>query len=102
MKALLKIILVILSIICIFIGFNKLSHTYEIAEQKYDEYVSELSVNDDNTVEIPIFAEKYFASTTVKEVIAINVCIFAFGLFLMLILIADFIRWINTWQRDNQ
>ncbi len=56
MKALSKIILIVVSIVCICIGFNNLSHTYEIAEQKYDEYVSDLPANDDSTVEISTFA----------------------------------------------
>ena len=102
MKALSKIILIVVSIVCICIGFNNLSHTYEIAEQKYDEYVSDLPANDDSTVEISTFAEKHFVSTNIKEVIAINVCILAFGLILVLILIINFIRWINTWEKDKE
>lgn len=106
MKAFIKIVLIIASLVCIFVGFDKISHTYEIAEQRYDEYCDEydssLSIEYDNTIQIPYMAEKYYVSTSIKEVIAINSCIFAFGLILLLILIVDFIKWVNTWEKDEE
>lgn len=92
-------VFLIMAIICIFVGFDKINHTYEIAEQRYNEYVRELPVNDDNIIDIPVFAEKYYISTNVKEIIAVYVCIFSFGMLLLLVLFVDFIRWVNTWEK---
>ena len=101
MKILVKIFLLIISLICIFIGFNKTCHTYEIAEEKYDTYISELPKEDDSIINIPTMAEEYYVSTNIKETISVNICIMVFGMLLLLILIVDFIRWVNTWEKEE-
>lgn len=102
MKAFSKIVVLIISLVCIFVGLYKISHTYEISEQSYTEYISELTESKDGISEIPRFAEEYYVSTNVKEIITVYTCILAFGLLLMLIMIIDFVKWINTWEKEEE
>ncbi len=99
MKVLIKMILLIISLSCITIGLNNISHAYEMTEEKYDKYISELPTEDDNTINIPAMVEEYYVSTSIKEIIVVYVSITAFGMVLFLILINDFIKWINTWEK---
>lgn len=102
MKAFSKIVVLIIALVCIFVGLDKINHTYEIAEQRYTEYISELTESEDGFSEIPEFAEKYYVSTNVKQIITVYTCILAFGLLLMLVMIIDFVKWVNTWEKEEE
>lgn len=99
MKVLIKMFLLIISLICIFMGLNNICHTYEIVEKKYDQYISELPMEDDSTISIPTMVEEYYVSTNIKEIIVVYVTISIFGMTLLLILIIDFIKWVNKWEK---
>ena len=102
MKAFIKFSLLIIALVCVLIGFDKISHTYEIAEEKYDTYIHELlKEDDDGIIDIPTMVEEYHVSANIKEIISLNVCIMVFGMLLLLILIVDFIRWVNTWEKEE-
>lgn len=101
MKAFIKIFLLIIAVVCIFVGLDKINHTYEIAEQRYDEYIYDLPV-EEYEIQIPEIAKKYYVSTNIKEIITVYVCVLAFGLLLLLILIVDFIKWVNTWEKEEE
>lgn len=102
MKAFSKIVVLIIALVCIFVGLDKINHTYEIAEQRYTEYISELTESEEGLSEIPRFAEEYYVSTNVKEIITVYTCILAFGLLLILIMIIDFVKWVNTWEKEEE
>ena len=76
MKTFVKIFLLIIATGCIFAGLDKINHTYEIAEQRYDKYISELPKGDDEiNINIPSEVEKYYISTSIKEIITIYICV---------------------------
>lgn len=103
MKVFIKFFLLVTAVFCIFIGFDKINHTYEIAEQSYDEYISDLHDSEDaEDVFVPSMAEKYYVSTSIKETIIIYGCILIFGMLLLLVLIIDFVKWVNTWEKEKE
>lgn len=101
MKAFIKIFFLIIALTSIFIGFDKISHTYEISEQRYKEYIHDLPVKE-HVIQIPETAKEYYISTNIKEIIVINFGVMFFGIILLLILIVDFIKWVNTWEKDEE
>lgn len=101
MKAFIKILLLILAVGCIYIGFDRINNTYETAEQRYNEYISELPTDDGISAYIPSNVEEHYMSTNIKEIITVYVCVLSFGLLLLLILVVDFIKWVNSWKKDE-